>query len=629
MKESGSNRLATRKSPSMPHLTIVGGDGSSFPESSKAPSSTTTTTRKAFHRKVQSTISLCVVMLLFTIVLFVLCTLDPSKVPEDTWKLNGSGGSKMTMTMIPHRPWRVLQETQSTSQASTRNKPVTSHYRQVDIKTAALEGMGSLLRKGKQVMYELVVAHLSDDTTAEDLRFFLRGLHRSGMPARADVVLLFPWRPLPSEMLDVIYQEEEYFHSILAEYRARTIPVNVAGSRGIDELSSVQESKLSVFNSAAYLRPPPASDIPKGRQDSIWGATATLGNDSNAKGSSNHHNNKNDVDARDNGFYHGAILAFDMLELDPDDALSGFIDRPPADLRRWVCYQILLGMVRHRYRHVFLTEVRGVFILKDILAPVKKKDNGLYLYYPGQRWGDPAEIDHHEDASNRMTQKSSKSTADVSSSIDHTGDESQLSEKVDSSKKNFKGGAAANRRLLVTAGSELPTSKPGIMESVYGQAFWNALEGEDKTRKVIGTGVIMGGIRPVRSVAAAMATEIVRVALLRKSRKPFKDEALMSFLVHKSSVLGRKVASHLQIHDSGEGSINLVPGPPRSPQANFDDFFRRADSRFAVIQGLKNPGVAQKRRDFIMNSLHNDICHPQLDSQVYPDCNTVVPLPSS
>jgi hypothetical protein len=103
----------------------------------------------------------------------------------------------------------------------------------------------------------------------------------------------------------------------------------------------------------------------------------------------------------------------------------------------------------------------------------------------------------------------------------------------------------------------------------------------------------------------------------------------MSFLVHKSSVLGRKVASHLQIHDSGEGSINLVPGPPRSPQANFDEFFRRPDSRFAVIQGLKNPGVAQKRRDFIINSLHNDICHPQLDSQVYPDCNTVVPLPSS
>lgn len=613
----------------MAPLTIVGGDGSSFPESSKAPSSTTTTTRKAFHRKVQSTISLCVIILLFTIVLFVLCTLDPSKVPEETWKLNGSG-SGVTMTMIPHRPWRVLQETPSTSQGWTRNRPVMSQHRQEDSNVAALEGMGSLLRKGSEVMYELVVAHLSDDTTAEDLRLFLRGLHRSGMPARADVVLLFPWRPLPSDMLDVIHQEEEYFHSILAEYRAGEILDNVGGSRGREELSSAHESKFSVFNSAAYLRTPPASDNPKGRQDSIWGATATLGNDSNsnAKGSSNHRNNKNDDDARDNGVNHGAILAFDMLELDPDNALSGFIDRPPADLRRWVCYQILLGMVRHRYRHVFLTEVRGVFILKDILAPVKKKDNGLYLYYSGQRWGDSAEIDHHEDANDRMTQESSMSAADISSSIDHTGDESQLSEKVNP-RKNYNGRSAANRRMLMTAGSELPTSKLGIMESVYGQAFWNALEGEDKTTKVIGTGVIMGGIRPVRSVAAAMATEIVRVALLRKNRKPFKDEALMSYLVHKSSVLGRKVASHLQIHDSGEGSINLVSGPPRSPQANFDDFFRRGHSRFAVIQGLKNPGVAQKRRDFIMNSLHNDICQSQLDSQVYPDCNTVVPLPST
>jgi hypothetical protein len=115
-----------------------------------------------------------------------------------------------------------------------------------------------------------------------------------------------------------------------------------------------------------------------------------------------------------------------------------------------------------------------------------------------------------------------------------------------------------------------------------------------------------------------MATEIVRVAMLRKSREPFRVEALLSYLVHKSSVLGRKVASHLQVHESGVSRVNLLPGPPRGRL--FDDFFRKTDSRFAVIQGLNNVGTSESRRKKILDSLKKDICRSQNDLEIYSDC---------
>lgn len=83
---------------------------------------------------------------------------------------------------------------------------------------AALLGMGTILRIGTRAMQELIVAHLTEDTTSEDLRLFLRSLHRSGSTARADVVLLFPSSPMPTAMAKVIQEEEESFQKLLKDF---------------------------------------------------------------------------------------------------------------------------------------------------------------------------------------------------------------------------------------------------------------------------------------------------------------------------------------------------------------------------------------------------------------------------
>lgn len=88
---------------------------------------------------------------------------------------------------------------------------------------AALQGMGTLLRMGTRPMHELIVAHLDEDTGSEELRIFLRSLHRSGSTARADVVLLFPSSPMPTAMAKVIQEEEDSFQKLIADVKPETL----------------------------------------------------------------------------------------------------------------------------------------------------------------------------------------------------------------------------------------------------------------------------------------------------------------------------------------------------------------------------------------------------------------------
>lgn len=485
---SRNQKLAIRKSPSMPMLDIdminVEKWGS-MNGRCKTPTAPT--------RKLRSAITLCVGILVCTLVLV---GLDPAKVAEEPWR----GGPRMRVT-LPIR-W------------SAGHGP--SSHQQGQGPEPALEGMGMLFRRGTRAMPQLVVAHLAESTTADELRLFLRGLHRSGMPSHADVVLLFPFRPVPNEFLTVIGDEETSFQKLLKQHPP----------------SSHEKPKLSVFNSAAYWNTQLLPDSSSGRQDSIWG---------------HRHHNDSHLDspelepAAEPQPQYGAIVGFDVQELDADDALSGFVNSPPIHLRRWLCYQMLLGMVRHKYRHALVTEVTGVVILADALA-LKKRDPGqLHLFATTLRW--------------------SNST----------------------------------------------------IRELYGPGVWNALDEDEKRRKVISSGVILGGVRPVRAVATAMATEIVRVAMLRK-KKDFNsgddDSSLLSYLVHRSSALGRKVASHLQVHESGS-SVNVLPSKTH------DLFNRRNESRFALIQGLHTDDFLRHK---VMESLRRDHCQSELD--IYTDCYT-------
>jgi hypothetical protein len=521
---------------------------------------------------------------------------------------------------LPHRPWRTLQASSTTTVAAAAAAAINNESNSIQQAAAgkllreqereqeveeetALEGMGTLFRRGKRAMSELLVAHLVENTTTRDLRLFLRTLHRSGMTARVDVVLLFPWRPLPAAMLDVIREEEESFHKLLTS-SSRPLVVGAEAYRQSIKLSDMStlsnpdnigttaaipaapsSANISVFNAAAF-RKWSAADTAMSKTSrsgrSVWGnpRAARVGEGSTAEAE------------EDDGSSYGAIVGFDIQELDPADAMRAFINEPPAALRRWICYQILLGMVRQKYRHVMLSEVKGVLILKDMLAPLKKKDIGLYVFAKDRRWDENENENHH-----------------VPQLLQHGGQQ----------------------------------KLPGLMEQVYGKQVWDSLEKEEKRRlRVLSSGVMMGGMRSVRSLASAMATEVVRVAILRKSAQQFliNDEAILSYLVHKSSALGRKVASHLHIvlASGDSSSINLLSdGSKQQHQLQWtrSAFFRAHENgvlttRFALIQGYcscSDGTVAscEERRNSLLASLHKDICFSSRlladhDSPVYRDC---------
>lgn len=632
MMEPAYPRITTRKVLSVPvcwdeYSSCSGGASTTIINAGAEKMSSSCSPRKPFRKEdFRSTcISLCCSgVLVFTLVIFLLCAYDipASKVSEvEPWRRPQLRFELHQLDIrLPHRPWRTLQASSTTTVAAAAAAAINNESNSIQQAAAgkllreqereqeveeetALEGMGTLFRRGKRAMSELLVAHLVENTTTRDLRLFLRTLHRSGMTARVDVVLLFPWRPLPAAMLDVIREEEESFHKLLTS-SSRPLVVGAEAYRQSIKLSDMStlsnpdnigttaaipaapsSANISVFNAAAF-RKWSAADTAMSKTSrsgrSVWGnpRAARVGEGSTAEAE------------EDDGSSYGAIVGFDIQELDPADAMRAFINEPPAALRRWICYQILLGMVRQKYRHVMLSEVKGVLILKDMLAPLKKKDIGLYVFAKDRRWDENENENHH-----------------VPQLLQHGGQQ----------------------------------KLPGLMEQVYGKQVWDSLEKEEKRRlRVLSSGVMMGGMRSVRSLASAMATEVVRVAILRKSAQQFliNDEAILSYLVHKSSALGRKVASHLHIvlASGDSSSINLLSdGSKQQHQLQWtrSAFFRAHENgvlttRFALIQGYcscSDGTVAscEERRNSLLASLHNDICFSSRlladhDSPVYRDC---------
>ncbi|CAK9233815.1 unnamed protein product [Sphagnum troendelagicum] len=491
---------------------------------------------------------LCFLLLSFLLIAY--CSFEPPMI-QGPFKLDSSslaaswqqhqqqllGRNPHLLITFPHTPLnRVLESDATGSSNSSRSRSrssSSSSSREVLRKEgffaavaeehereehgAALQGMGQLFRRGRWAMSELVVAHLAESTSVEDLRLFLRSLHCSGVPARADVVLLFPWRPLPPGMAAMIDQEDESFRELLLRENSSS--------------SSIGDG----FNAAAYWRSVDAFSGSKSRASAepVWGSrssssSSSAGTDSTAA--------PHRTPASWRGW--GSVVGFDLQELDPANALRGFLENPPSELRRWVCYQILLGMVRHKFRNVLLTEAQGVFVLQqqqqqggggDPLGPARRKAGSLFLFaLDSRKWSDPSPL--HQ----LQTQK-----------VISTEEEESL-------------------QLHQNTSSTLPRPV-GLIEEIYGTEVWNGLEKEEKERKVLSTGFLMGGIRPMRSLANAMATEVVKVALRRKTRQPFHDEALLNYLIFKSSVLRQKVKSHLHLMDIKEMPFRfLLPGSHES-----------------------------------------------------------------
>ena len=310
------------------------------------------------------------------------------------------------------------------------------------------------------------------------------------------------------------------------------------------------------------------------------------------------------------GVGYGSVAGFEMQDLDPHNVLSGFFDDPPAELRRWVCYEMLLGMVRTKYRNTLVTQA-GVVFLGDPLGATRRRQH-LYLSAEDRSWLD---VDAEEFLEPQETANASSSTrgrglleveedenANTNANIEEDANLNPPPKHRSSKKKGV-----------------VQEQVRGLIPSVYGKALWQSLDKAHREKVVVTSSFAMGRIEFVRKLANKMTTELVRIALEKKTRRPFHDKAVLNYLVHQSSVLGKRVLDHMRIVPNKDSVVHSLVGS-RQPHV----FWKRKGKgyRYAIIQGLNNtrsPSDFERGRK-IVAGIHSDICQSPAESQVYPDC---------
>ncbi|PIN24574.1 hypothetical protein CDL12_02690 [Handroanthus impetiginosus] len=261
--------------------------------------------------KAQSTISICFLLLFTTLLLFTLST-----VPSSTTTAAGAA----------RRLYRVPRRTLSSLSASN-----LSH---------ALQGMGTLYRRGTRAMSDLIVAHAIESLTLHELKLFLRLFYRSSLASRSDLLFIFPSKTSAFE--NAILQENESFMKILTQYSEK-FSNNSHSPGSFDVTQFVKRSKKE-----------------KESGEPIWGRKFR-GNFSEEGA------------AETTRPSYGSVVGFDVDELDPENSLSGFLDHVPMSLRRWACYPMLLGRVRRNFKHIMLVDVKEMLLLGDPLGRVRSQ----------------------------------------------------------------------------------------------------------------------------------------------------------------------------------------------------------------------------------------------------------------
>eukprot|EP01018_Ginkgo_biloba_P029489 Gb_22425 [translate_table: standard] len=551
--------------------------------------------RLSFNQKVQLTISVCFGIILCTLLLFVLCALDDPGIvrsSESAWALNPPLKSRID-DPIP-RTWRILQSWNSplsdlVGQRIENRKP----------RVAALHGMGVLFRKGTRAANELIVAHLVEGAPGFELRTFLRTLLRSGAMARADLVLLFPRGSLTEDVHNVIQEESDFGYKKFSScFGSNIVGVGGDGNRSLDRCSSVNSS-VSVFNSLAFKS---AAEETKRRRKNV-----TV--------------NEGDFSSVPRPPGEGSIMGFEMDELDPDNVLEAFIDDPPAQLRRWLCYQMLLGLLKHKFRNVMLIRIGAAVILSDALSVIRKKSNALLLLMEARSWdieaGDQDLI--HEEIQSIPSIKDSEGVINSIEADAGQPDRLTPSNPIKQSRHRHKKKRITAQKKTVLARTMTTNASPRrnktLLEAVYGVEVSNSLEGEEKNKRLISSGVITGTMAPVRLLANAMVNEIIRITLERKSKKAFPDQIPLSYLVHKSSILGHRVTDNLQLIDNRRSTfIYTMTGTNQT----VNDLFGNATgiNKHGVIDGLSEEGRSASLAEII----RQDLCKSSNDASVYPDC---------
>ncbi|CAH8384684.1 unnamed protein product [Eruca vesicaria subsp. sativa] len=278
-------------------------DLSPSPSSSSSPPTTLFRARSSrlLLSKAQSTISICLLLLLLTLFLFTLSTFEPPS---------------SSSAVVSHRRRFLL--TRDVARNNNR---------------FALQGMGTLFLRGTKSMHDLIVAHIPSDTTEEDLRLFLRLLHRSGVTSKSDVVLL---TNSGRSFNGLVREENHSFLKLVDLYR-----------NNLNRTESVWG-----FNHSRFIKNQSGNDT----SEPIWGKTKTKT-----------HNNETEL------ITHGSVVSFDVAELDPENSLSGFMDHVPITLRRWACYPMLLGRVRRSFKHVMLVDAKTSLIIGDPLTRIRNR----------------------------------------------------------------------------------------------------------------------------------------------------------------------------------------------------------------------------------------------------------------
>ncbi|XWS56282.1 hypothetical protein CRYUN_Cryun09bG0072600 [Craigia yunnanensis] len=302
------------------------------------------TTSSLLFNKAQSTISICALLVFLTLLLFTLSTFEPSIQTPTT-----------SSSTIKNSRRFLSQKTQVSSSfhwffPMWDYKPL--HVKQkpnISSSSFALQGMGTLYRRGTKAMNDLIVSHVIEDLTEDELRLFLRVLHRSGVTSKADTVFLFG-SSLSSRFSFVIQEENESFLKLIQHYKES----NNKGSRDtVFSFDSTQFWKSGKNNV----------------EEPIWGK----------KGRGNY-SNSTEAESESTRLTYGSIVGFDVNELDPENSLAGFLDYVPMSLRRWACYPMLLGRVRRNFKHIMLLDIKSLMLLSDPLGRVRNRSpESVYL----------------------------------------------------------------------------------------------------------------------------------------------------------------------------------------------------------------------------------------------------------
>ncbi|KAI5060722.1 hypothetical protein GOP47_0025142 [Adiantum capillus-veneris] len=548
---------------------------------------------------------------------------------------------------------------------ANKASPASRHDATAAIETfgamPALRGLGSVYRKGNKAMGDLVVAHVAENTSLQDLRLFLRTLHRSGVTSRADIVFLFPWNRLPSGMLDVIHEENAHFKNLMQKVSKEHM-----GPPGSMSNSSSSMPTLPSSSSSETL--PSSSSMPLASCTSSNSSINPLNLNAYSGSGSEHEpsaqplwgirnlntSQTNNTDEGSLSHQFGSMVGFSVSELNSDNALQGFINHPPLALRRWACYQMLLGMVRHRFKHILLTDASGVAILRDPFVAMGKKRAALYVSLEDRAWGasfsgdelgvrlGSLDIEVGIASESLIALQSGLNSSSLRRQLSSYGDgKGNIANAVANLDDGKKGDVPSTSRFSRTQRSHWrrasrqridtrrrsgtgrrrrarKASSPtgGLCERVYGRQMWSTLEENEKKKKLVNSAVIMGSIQQVRGLANTMVTEIVKVALERKNRDAFPDSVLLSYLIHRStSVLGKRVVEHLHLMDNADSYVHSLIG---SQQTSF--FLKKTRAAYSVIHGNSK----SKRWEIVMRAIRRDICASEGDAGVYSDCDSSI-----